>query len=528
MKKIHNFTYLTRRVIFFSLCGFLFACQQPDNPSKNSSTPLSFALPAPSSPVTPLDSRSKFRVFAYQNTGERSLSGVALSLYGVDETGKRLPSAITETYTTNEQGWVDILLPSSRDQGYALEGSLLGHASSRVQLFYPYTLGTQEVRMMLSPVESSLRSTNSPTLAWTGIAPFDSWEKVGTIDLTATGDNLFVSNRGRTPLLVALYGSQRSLGLSGNETLSFELDPVDLPPGDQILVFNAFDNNNNQTLIYLPLSQNPASEMGSFDIPGTSLSSRISLSAQTLGYEQKVMIPFALTEKQEASIGVALTVGGGRAEGLIVYRQDNPNTPYKRITTLTSSKDSLYQTFTYTDRSPELSLSATYRYRFSYLNRLTDGWQEGALSEPANVTILPIYELTLLSPAQGSLVDLSRDNISFSWRSVASAGDLPSGVRQFDQLILYQLLTDVSLPSQSQVQNRSVTERTTEYLYEIPSLYLSRGLSYSWNVTSQWQYVNPGSSSANITSTSISIAHHSTIFGASADNGSFHFITTDK
>lgn len=431
-----------------------------------------------------------------------SVGGAPLDGSSVVATNESDPSRQFNT-TTDANG--EFTLADVYPGVYTVDLSQNGYAGSRVQGVHVIAENAS-IELVQYPVAFAGRSVEPPTITVSGVTAGQTYDDTVMIGVTATaaGSNRIAESQDRPALLLNIDAPATQLDYvarSSSETLSYTWDASAWPEGDVVIEAVAYDTNNNRSALRTTVS----TPGDTFSPPAYTVDSRlVSLVGVTYGQDQSI---FA-ADPDTTSFVSALIESVPGTYGIRMYRATNSGGPWTLIAqTYQLVTDGTDTFFEIEDTSPDLLQGTTYYYEFAFFDK--DG--EGPRSTAYSLTLLPSYDVTLVSPQDDGVITDSTPELVWS-----VDGSLPAGTVRTDIVYIARATSGTAEVVLVEEDPTSTSVTLTDPL--------GSGLLYEWNVISSARL---DGSHANVYSLSYPTTPRFNGYlgglGSHASNGSFQF-----
>ncbi len=387
---------------------------------------------------------------------------------------------------------------------YDIMVSKIGRAGSKLQ---EILLGSPtEVEIVQTEYNFSSTSVTSPTINVSGISAGNIYNGSSIpININVTAGSYPVVGTYDHPSIILKIGSNSGYILdaySDTDTLNYNWDTSNFPPGDINIKVIAYDNNNNRSELNIPVIVGDTSGSPPANIPTISdyevfaftfgkslklfkqeidtLINISSIERKTRSVLLKVkddITTFSASADSTAAVDIWVNYYSG-TRGINVYRSTSQNGNY----TL-AGKTNFYDGYQYLfeDISSVITSGQSVWYRISYYNEYGDGPK----SDPIEVRILPKYNLNLTLPSNNSTT--TDTTPTFQW----SSGTI-SGADRYDYVEVKEVTGDYIWESSDLLDQTQVVCGTL----------LTYNKQYEWNVISQYVYFSGSVLSLSFPSTS--------------------------
>lgn len=305
---------------------------------------------------------------------------------------------------------------------------------------------------------------------YSGIIPINITIIQGSCPVIATGSHKSIYLKiGMTKM------TYNEVASSEDDTLSFKWNTSLLPPGEVFIKVVTYDTNNNRSERNIPVF----TTIGSGEKPGVAPRKEYySIIAATYGQSKEILRKnpvFSVileqslhTSRAPADCTVLVDFSVEKYyNGIVVYKSHTRDGPYILVCH-TSFVDSHY--YKCTDYSPDLEPGRKVFYKLAYFNSYGIGPQTDSIS----VQLLPKYNLSLVSPANNSIV--TDTSVTLTWTCDPF---LENAIRR-DWIMAINIL-DGTIVAYSFVSNK-LEYTLNDLLYNN---------SYEWDVRSLYEYVDP-------------------------------------
>jgi hypothetical protein len=419
----------------------------------------------------------------------------------------------TQEAVTDSEGAFGITgIPS---EVFDITAQKAGCAGSKLQSVPVFQGGIAKVEMIQTVYNFNSQAVSPPTIHVLGLTAGDTFSGLVNITISVDTNAYPVADTYDHPSIALRIGDKGSLAFGAyslSNSLEYSWNTSKYPPGNINVNIVAYDINNDRAELNLPV--NVAISAGS----APSLApSNCSIGAFTFGTSlgifkknrdvllQKGFRPssggFPVPQRVFSAPDDSTVIVSLEAEqtvnttGMGIYRSASQGGSYTLVGRTSyaffNTTDQKYY-YAFADSSSELSPNQTYWYTISYFN----GYGKGPQTSPYPVPILPKYTLSLVAPANNSVITETQP--TFQW-----ASDTIAGAMRFDALYAAEV-------------TGSGEAQFSDYVFDQSSMVCGTPLSYNrlyeWNIMSEYMLINGSVVSLSLPSSS-----------ASSINGAFYF-----